>query len=240
MDLSEPVTAALIGASATLVTAMFQLLINARRQAAERAAGKPASRKPGSWLAVFGLMLAAAVGGYALSEYQTFGEREDSKVLRDEMHARLRDIGAAAQRLERAGLEKNGQSDAEARIAAERRRGAEGSAAVINVPPCRSAQAGFSQAPSACNEGEALRVTLCATVPAAAVVTEVQVFTRPEDSQQPWTEAKVQPGQDAGAAKFADSFFERAQADAKEVCQHFAHWNSQKGRSARILVKYSL
>ena len=40
--------AALIGATATFITAMFQLLINARRQAAERAAGKPVSRKSGN------------------------------------------------------------------------------------------------------------------------------------------------------------------------------------------------
>ena len=32
----------------------------------------------------------------------------------------------------------------------------------------------------------------------------------------------------------------RRQADAKEVCQCFVHWNSQKARLARILVKYSL
>jgi len=78
-------------------------------------------------------------------------------------------------------------------------------------------------------------------VPASATVTEVQLFTRTEDSQQPWDETRVQVGQDAGAAKFVDAYIERAQGkESKEVCQHFAHWNSQKGRSARILVKYTL
>ena len=72
-------------------------------------------------------------------------------------------------------------------------------------------------------------------------MTEVQVFTRLEDAQQPWDEARVQAGQDAGAARFVDAHFERAQGkELKEVCQHFAHWNSRKGRSARILVKYTL
>jgi len=66
------------------------------------------------------------------------------------------------------------------------------------------------------------------------------VFTRLEDAQQSWDEARVQAGQDAGAARF-EAHFERAQGnESKEVCQHFAHWNSQKGRSARILVKYTL
>jgi hypothetical protein len=241
MNLSDPVTAALIGAAATSVTAVIQLTANARRHAAERAAGKPPSRKSGSWLTTFVLVLAAVVGGYGLSEYQTFSKREDDRVLREEMQMRLRDISAAAVRLERAGLEKNGQSEADARLAAERRRGAEGVAAIISVPPCRAAKAGLAQAPAACAENNALRTTLCAVVPAPATVTEVQVFTRLEDAQQPWDEARVQAGQDAGAARFVDAYFERAQGkESKEVCQHFAHWNSQKGRSARILVKYTL
>ena len=67
------------------------------------------------------------------------------------------------------------------------------------------------------------------------------MFTRLEDAQQPWDEARVLAGHDAGAARFVDAWFERAQGnESKEICQHFAHWNSQKGRSARILVKYTL
>jgi len=241
MNLSDPVTAALIGAAATFVTAVIQFTANSRRQAAAQAAGKPPSRKSGSWLTTFLLVLAAVVGGYGLSEYQTYSQRQDDRVLREEMQLRLRDLSAAAVRLERAGLEKNGQSETEARLATERRRGAEGVAAIISVPPCRAPKAGLAQAPAACVENEALRTTLCAVVPASATVTEVQVFTRLEDSQQPWDEARVQAGQDAGAAKFVDAYFERAQGnESKEVCQHFAHWNSQKGRSARILVKYTL
>lgn len=92
MNMSDPVMAALIGASATLATALFQLLVNARRQAAERAAGKPVSRKSGNWLAILALMLAAAVGGYALAEFQTFQIREDDRGLRQEMQTRLREI----------------------------------------------------------------------------------------------------------------------------------------------------
>jgi len=213
MNLSDPVTAALIGAAATFVTAVIQLTANSRRQAAERAAGKPPSRKSGSWLTTFLLVLAAVVGGYGLSEYQTFSQREDDRVLREDMQLRLRDLGAAAVRLERAGLEKNSQSAADARLAAERRRGAEGVAAIISVPPCRAPKAGLAHAPAACAENEALRTTLCAAVPASATVTEVQVFTRLEDAQQPWDEARVQAGQDAGAARFVDAYFERAQGN---------------------------
>jgi hypothetical protein len=241
MNLSDPVMAALIGAGATFATAIFQLTSNARRQAAERAAGKPASRKSGSWLAIFALVLASLVTGYALSEYQTYSGRQDEKLLRAELLMRVRDISAAAVRLERAGMEKNGQSEAGVPLAAERRRGAEGVAAIISVPPCRAPKAGIAQPPAECAENDALRTTLCAVVPASATVTEVQVFTRLDDAQQSWDEARVQVGKDTGAAKFVDAHFERARSnESKEVCQHFAHWNSLKGRSARILVKYTL
>ena len=239
MNLSDPVMAALIGATATFITAMFQLLINARRQAAERAAGKPVSRKSGTWLAIFALMLAAAVGGHALAQYQIFRDREDGKALRQEMQAKLRDLGDAAARLERAGSQRNDQSESEAKMAAERRRGNDGIAAVMELPPCPVAQTG-ADAPVGCTESNAVRASVCVTIPAAAVVTEVQVFTRLEDAQISWMDAIVQPGQDLGAARFVDAFYERAHGDTKEVCQRFAHWNSQKGRSARILVKYAL
>ena len=149
-------------------------------------------------------MLAAAVGGYAFAQYQDFRDRADDKLLRQEMQTRLRDIGAAAVRLERAGLQRSDQTDADARLAADRRRGTEGVAAVIGLPPCiNSLSAPVSSA--GCNEGSALHASVCAIIPPTAVVTEVQVFTRLEDSQQSWPEARVQPGQDAGAAKFVDA-----------------------------------
>ncbi len=239
MTFSEPVVAAMIGATATVVTALVQLRLAARKQAAERAAGRPVT-KGNRWLAILGLMLASAVGGYAFSEYQTFSEREDNKMLRDEMHSRLKDIGALAARLERAGMPANNAAGADIQLVAERKRGTEGVAAVINLPVCRGAQAGLSQ-PAPCTESDAQRTTLCSVVPSAAVVSDVQLFLRPDDSQQPWNEAKVQPGQDAGGAKFLDNFFERGhEADTKEICMNLASWGSDKGRSARILVRYVL
>lgn len=235
MNLSDPVMAALIGAGATFATALFQLTSNARRQAAERAAGKPITRRAGSWFTVAVLLLAALVGGYALAEYQGFQNRGDDKALRQEMQTRLRELSEVAARLERAALQKGDQS-ADAKPDVERRRGVEGVTAVIGLPACSSGPPGPN---TACNEGTALRASVCAIIPAAAVVTEVQLFARAEDSTQPWSEARVQLGQDAGAAKFVDAFSERVQAEGKEVCQRFISWNSQKPRLARILVKYT-
>lgn len=222
--------AALIGATATFVTALIQLLVNARRQAAERAAGKPASRKPGTWLAIFALMLAAAVGGYAFAQYLGFQDREDSKALRAEMQSQLRDLGNVATRLEKAGVQRTDPAQGEVMLALDRQHGQEGVSASVDLPPCEG---------GACSEGTPQRAAVCATIPATATVTEVLMFTRPEDSQQPWADAKVAAGQDAGNAKFVDGYYERAQPDGKAICQRFIHWGSQKGRTARIVVRYT-
>ncbi len=238
MNLSDPVMAALIGAGATFATALFQLASNARRQAAERAAGKPITRRAGSWFTYAVLLLAALVGGYALAEYQGFQSRADDKALREEMQTRLRELSEVATRLERAAVQRSDRP-ADAIPDVDRRRGIEGVAAVIGLPACTTGVSGTGSN-AACNEGNALRASVCAIIPAAAVVTEVQFFTRLDDSTQPWSETRVQLGQDAGAAKFVDVFSERVQAADKEVCQRFIHWNSQKARLARILVKYTL
>jgi hypothetical protein len=66
----------------------------------------------------------------------------------------------------------------------------------------------------------------------------VELFARPDDSQQPWNEARVAAGEDLRGGRFATSHFERLDADgSKQVCQSFAHW-SDKGRAVRILVRY--
>ena len=240
MNFSDPVVAAMIGATATIFTALFQLRLAARKQAAERAAGRPVT-KGNRWLAILGLMLASAVGGYAFSEYQTFSEREDNKMLRDEMHSRLKDIGALAARIERAGVAAGNAAGADIQLIAERKRGDEGVAAVINLPACRGTQVGMSQPAAPCTERDAQRTTICSVVPSAALVNDVQLFVRAEDSKQSWSEAKVQAGQDAGGAKFLDNFYERGrEGDTKEICMNLASWSSDKGRSARILVRYAL
>jgi hypothetical protein len=238
MNLSEPVMAALIGATATFITAMFQLVLNARRQAAERAAGKPATRKTGTWLAIFALMLAAGVGGYAYAEYRLFSNREDDKALRQEMQASLRGLGDVAARLERAGAQRGELGEGDTKAAAERRLGLDGVSAIVELPPCTGPSSG--QDASACTESNPVRVAVCAPVPAAATITQVRVFTRADDSPQAWADASNASAQEAGNGKVVDAFYERVQADAKEICQRFIHWNSQKGRAVRIVVRYSL
>lgn len=84
-----------------------------------------------------------------------------------------------------------------------------------------------------------MRVAVCARIPAKATVTELLLYTRFEDSHEPWPESRVQRGQDAGQARFVKKSFERPDIEAtRQICQGFVHWG-EKSRVARILVRYA-
>lgn len=233
MNLSEPVMAAMIGATATVCTAMFQLVASWRKATHE----KPRARGGlGSLLWMLTLMTAAAVGGFAYAEYRAQGTRGEAALLREEFQRQLSALSASTARLEKLAPGAAGSAES-----AAQQRGLDGLAAVVTLPACKGAQVGFATERPACTEQDALQIAVCAPVPAGASVTAVELFARPEDSQQPWSEARVAAGQDLRGGKFATSHFERSDTDgSRQVCQSFAHWSSDKGRSVRILVRYIL
>jgi hypothetical protein len=237
--LSDPVLAALIGAAATALGTLVQLRLSWRREMKERERGQPITRKSrrGPVLLVFALMIAGAVGGFALSQYLISLRDGDRDSLRTELQSKLSEINATANRLEQARMNERQQIEAETHRADALRQGEEGAAASVVVGPCRPEDVSGDK--RECTEQGAVRVTLCARVPAAAVVREVQLYTRFDDSKA-WADSRVQPGQDAGQARFAEKSVERPDSDsAKQVCEDFANWNGEKSRQARILVKYS-
>jgi len=242
INLSDPVTAALIGASATILTALVQLRLSWRKELRERERGQPITKKTrrGPVILVFALMIAAAVGGFALSQYFLSLRYGDQDALRSELHSKLSEISASAARLEQARLTERTQIVDGVRQAEALRLGEEGAAANVLVGPCKTERAS-PDAKRECSESSAVRVAVCARVPAQATVKEVLLYTRFEDSQQPWASSLVQPGQDAGQARFSEKFFERPDADSgKQVCEGFVNWSGEKSRLARILVKYTL
>ena len=243
MNFSDPVYAALIGAGATMLTALVQLRLSWRKELKERERGQPITKKSrrGPVLFVLALTIAAAVGGFALSQYLISLREVDREALRADLHSKLAEISASASRLEQARLNEREQVETGVRRTDARRLGEEGATGSMVVGPCKAEVPARSAAKADCGEPGAVRVAVCARVPASASVTEVSLYTRFEDSQQPWAEARVQAGQDAGQARFAEKSFERPDAEAgKLVCQGFAHWSSEKSRLARILVKYTL
>jgi len=157
--------------------------------------------------------------------------------LRADLQSKLSEINATAMRLEQARLNERDQIETGARRADAARLGEDGVAASVVIGPCPAVPADKQD----CTEKSAVRVAVCAKVPASASVKEVLLYTRFEDSQAPWADARVQAGQDAGQARFMDKTLERPDGDgAKQVCQMFVNWNREKSRLARILVKYTL
>lgn len=232
--------AAMIGATATVITALVQLRTSWRKELKERERAQPITKKSrrGPVFFVFALLIAAAVGGFALSQYFVSLRTGDRDELRADLQSKLSEINATALRLEQARTNERKQIETEVQRADASRLGEEGAAASIVVAPCKP---GGAPGPKEdCTEQSALRITICASVPAAATIREVQLYIRSDDSKQPWAEARVQPGQEAGQARFAEKFSERPEEGAKQICQGFANWSHEKTRIARIVVKYAL
>jgi hypothetical protein len=237
VDLSDSVLAATIGAAATIGTALFQLVHHWRAQAA--AAGDRKTKRGGfrSLMLLLLLMAGSAVAGYALSEYRAQTLHDETHALRQELQQQVKILEASTARLEVV----NRNVDDQTRAAEFRRQGVDGVEALVQVPTCKGAQMAFTAERSACAEGEAMHVAVCAIVPAKAQVSEVQLFSRPDNSQQAWSESRVAMGQEAGGARFVDPPVEHVHSDStKQVCSAYTHWASDKAHTARIVVKYVL
>ena len=239
--LSEPLIAAMIGAAATVATALVQLRISWRKEIRERERGQPITKKSrrGPVIVVFVLLVAGAVGGFALSQYFVSLREGDRDALRADLQSKLSEINATALRLAEARMNERKQIETEVQRADASRQGEEGAAASVVVAPCKPE--GVPGARQECTEQSALRITVCARVPAGATIKEVQLYIRSDDPKQGWPEARVQPGQEVGQSRFADKFSERPEdADSKQVCQGFSNWSPNKSRFARVVVKYAL
>jgi hypothetical protein len=237
LDLDDKVTAAAVAAAGTIIGTLIQLHVARRKEASERARGVSAATKKsrrGPVLALVLLLIGAALGGFAFSQYLVRQSDLESAAVHGQLQMQLARISATAVRLERASQTDHGSS---ARTADDRH-AAEGVAVTTTVGPCRTHAAVGPEAAPACDEQEALRVTLCASLPSSAVVTAMALYARPEDSPQPWIENQV-PGQDFGRARFGDKAFERPESDqTKQVCTDFSSWDGERGYSARLVVKY--
>jgi hypothetical protein len=242
----DSVLAAIIAGTATLSASFLQL-----RSAALREAGKPgaaARRKSRLQRIVFlAIIGGATVSGFALSQWLTQGERAAQSALQKELQARIAEVSNTAGELEATRAAE--RSEIEAGVL--RRIGNDGVAVAATVPACRAAPVSSGPAPAspaaapapvrACTEAEAVPVTLCATIPASATVTEVALFSRLDNTDTPWSASRYLPGQEAGQARFADKYSETApEAGTRQVCQTFAHWDADHARVVRVLVRYSL
>src|SRR5882672_6106290 len=222
-DFDKSVAAAAIAATGTIIGALIQLRVTWRKELSERARSVPVTKKSrrGPVFAIALLLSAAVVGGFALSQYLTGQSIRESLALRGELEAQVAQISATAIRLERATLSDQGSVE---RAVADRR-GAEGVPVTTTIGPChvRAGLVAATDPAPTCTEQEALRVTLCASVPARAVVAATDLYARSDSSQQAWNESRVAFGQDLGRARFADKAFERPESDqTKLACAVFS------------------
>jgi hypothetical protein len=233
--MSDGVIAALIGAMATMATAFFQLIASGRKQATDSRA-----KRKTPWLLIFALMLASAVGGFAYSEYRNWTYVDKTDQLRAEV-TKLTQLAALTGQ-PRTMADGNPFAGSALPVptamagtpATEQMRDA-----MVTLPACKGPQVGFAAERSKCAEPDALRATVCVPVPANAQIRGVELFARADDSQQPWTDARVTPQSPVSNGRLDEKYAERAEADgSRQICQGIAHWDSEKGRSVRLLVRF--
>jgi hypothetical protein len=250
--MSETVLAAIITATATVCMSLLQLRFSLNKDGGGRVQAGGGRRKGrGPFAILFVIIVASAVGGFALSQWLTENDRASQSILQHELQDRVDQITRTANQLEqaRAGL----RADIEASVL--RKIGSDGVVVMATVGPCRPSlvvsQPGAATPPGVtaetaqpaptCTETEASSVTLCATIPANATITEVELYTRLADSDTPWSTSRVNAGQESGQARFAEKYVETPEAPgAKQVCQGFTYWSTEHARIARMVVRYGI
>lgn len=243
MGVSETIVAAMIGAIATVTTALFQLFGFFRSQS--QRPGK-ADNKPRrgltlrSVLAVLALMVASAAGGFLYSELLKQRSSEDFRAMRLELKE-LKELTASAARQSELTQRGAGQmmSSPQPRPVASVVPVQLGSEAgevesVVYVPACRAQQIGM-----VCQEADAQRIALCGTIPNYARVRAIDLYVQPDAVQDPWEQHRAAFDQDLGGARFTGSSFEYAQSEEqKAVCVNFMQWSSEHPHIARMVVQY--
>jgi len=253
MIMPDSILASIIAAAATISASILQLRMSLSKDSSARAQS-PGSRRKSNRVLMIALLVivtAAGVAGFALSQWLNQNQRAAMTSLEQELRARTEDIGRTASQLEAARV----GARAEIEMGVLRRIGTDGVVVAARVAPCRPALvsasgptpppgvAGEKLLPAAatCTEAEGNSVTLCATIPANATVTDVQLFSRFADANSPWDASRALPGQEAGLARFAEKYAENPDGPGtKQVCQGFTHWSAERARIARMIVHYSL
>jgi len=238
MGLSETIVAAMIGAVATVLTALFQIFSSMKSSRKVEVKPRRGSTTR-SVLAVLALMVASAAGGFLYSELLKQGDIEELRAMRRELRE-LKDLTTAA----RATTDALPPASAPERIDAVATpvdlpaAAANRAESVAYVPACRRVVEGQPSAP--CTEAEAQRIALCGSIPSYARIETIDLFAQPDAVQNPWEQHRVSWEQDLGGARFTGKSFEYAQStDLKAVCVNFVQWSSEHSHIARIVVNYA-
>lgn len=164
--MSETVLAALIAAGATMLTTLLQLKISLSRGESSAARSSTSSRRKNKMpVLLLGVMLtAAAVGGFAFSQWFADRERIQQQELRQELQARITDISRTAGELKQTRLD----TLAEVQTEVLRQMGSRGVIALATVSPCRATPSPIEQAAPAAETSATPVSDASASTPAAA------------------------------------------------------------------------
>jgi hypothetical protein len=228
MGLSETIVAAIIGALATMGTAIFQLIRN--RAPSD---SRPKKNRMRSVFATIALMIGCIVGGYAWSALRAVSAKEEMQAA---MRAELAEFAARQSQL--AAAKSEGTDAAGSAVTA--RSGESGVAeSLAHLPPCPIGSSNEEVGPVTCSERVAQQIALCAAVPAATQTTNVRVQARVPKSEAGWEE------RDAGATTLGSLRIGAAATEypvnpeLRSVCLDISNWSVEDTLAVRLIVEYT-
>jgi hypothetical protein len=254
--MSDGVLAAIIAAAATVFASFMQLRSSFAKEVTSRTLPSSKGRKSRlPFMIVCAMLGGAAVGGFALSQWLTEHERLAQSEIQRALQERINTMTRTESALER--------TRAEIEAGLLREQGMQGVVVMATVGPCKppimlntpaltaAAGATAAQMPSqsatatppasTCSEADASPITLCATIPAAASLSEIELYTRAVGTDTPWADARVMAGHELEQSRFAEKPTEVADGSStKQVCEGFAQWSTEHAQVARMLVRYTL
>jgi len=233
MGISETIVAAIIGALATMLTAIVQLV---RNRAPSDGRPKPKKSRMRSALATIALMIGCIVGGYGWSSLRAVSAKEELAATMEAEFTKQFAALAARQNPESAGSVSPGADP----TAIQAHNGENGSSqSLAHLPPCRIHSQPDEVGPVTCTESVAQPIALCASIPSAAHVTNVRVQARVPKSESPWLE------RDSGAPTLGSLHIAAAtaeypvSADQKSVCMDVANFSVEDTLAVRVIVEYA-
>ncbi|HEX6398752.1 MAG TPA: hypothetical protein VFZ95_15115 [Steroidobacteraceae bacterium] len=227
MGISETSVAAIIGALATMATAIVQLV---RNRAPSDGRPKPKKSRTRSALATIALMIGCIVGGYAWSALRAVSAKEELTATMQTEFTRQFTEFAAKQR--------EANAAASGATVAAHSAGAGVAEALAHLPPCHISAQSADAGPVACNETIAQRVALCAAVPAGSQTTKVRVQARVPGSESAWQE------RDAGAPTLGSLHVGvttteyPVSPELRSVCLDVSNWSVEDTMAVRVSVEY--
>ena len=232
MGLSETILAAIIGALATMATAIVQLI---RNRAPDQT--RPKKNRTRSVLATIALMIGCIVGGYAWSALRAVSAKEELQATMQAEFTRQFAEFAARQNLPPAPA--NGTADAGGAAVAAHSGQAGSAESLAQLPPCRITDKSAEAGPVTCNESMAHAIALCTAVPAASQTARIRVQARVPKSEAVWEE------RDAGALTLGSLHMGAApneypvSPDLRSVCLDVANWSVEDALAVRLIVDYT-